>query len=45
MMVSLHQTYRVIIINDFGFKSLKKINITNNVPFKCIRKQIWPDIK
>ena len=27
--------------NDFGFNSFKKINLSKNFPFKCIRKQIW----
>ena len=25
---------------DFGFNSIQKINFSNKIPFKCIRKQI-----
>ena len=32
--------------NDFGFNSIQKINFSKKkIPFKCIRKQIWPCVK
>ena len=31
--------------NDFGLNSFQKINFSKIFPFKCIKKQIWPDVK
>ena len=28
--------------NDFGLNSFQKMNFFKKIPFKCIRKQIWP---
>ena len=31
--------------NDFGFNRIQNINFSKIIPFKCIRKQIWPWLK